>query len=513
MKTRLLFLCILLISISLTAQTTAYFKVAEHGTIDHLEKVSSGGYITTGQDSNYKAQIIRWDAQFNPVWKYKFTQAVLIGYPQKIVEANDGSFYYMTASQENTGCTFVAKFSSTGSIVWQKKYYLASGNMNSMALSKASGTDNGFLFGGGQCTLSNYIIKCNSSGDIEWQQQYLYPLATGVITCWSIIPDGSNYIVSSSYNINSLLTIKLDAGGNVLSHTAYTYSSMQIVPTRIVKLNSSGGYAILGNYNNSNDNKTEFVAIYNSALSLLSFNELTVTYTQFSLWDITVVNNGNNVVVNGSIMDGTDFRAVMINLSSTGSIQWKKMAEGNSSLSNKNVEFRGIAQFGSGTLHAGYGYNEGTVMAIIDANGNGLCNDITCNINNVHPTLTLQSQTVAMAASNALSATFTYSGTPAVSYTKEVVCGSLGAIDDFSGNNPIKISPNPATDFIRLSGYSGQSVQVSIFSLTGEQIFSSKITENNDEIYVGNLHAGYYLVRISGENGQNTISTLPLLKF
>ena len=514
MKKILFPMFLFLISCTLTAQTQAYIKVTEHGAIDHIERIISGGYITTGYDSAFKAQVIRWDDQFNAVWKYRFTDANITGYPQSIVEANDGSFYYLTASRENTGSTLIVKFSSSGSILWQKKYYLSSGNMNSIALSKASGTDNGFLFGGGQCTLSNYIIKCSSNGNMEWQYQYYYPLASGVITCWSIIPDGNNYIVSSGYNINSLLTFKLDATGNVLSHSAYTYDGMQIVPTRIVKLSSTGGYAVLGNYNSSNNNKTEFVAFYNFSFNMLSFNELTVTYKQFVLWDITAVNNGDNVVVNGGIMDDNDKSyAALINLSGNGSVFWKKMAEGNSSLSNKNVEFRGVVQKGTTTVNTGYGFNEGCVMAVIDANGNGLCNDVTFDLTNVHRTLTLQSQTITVIPATPLMASVNYSGTTGVSSMKEVICGSIGSVEDVTGKNPINIYPNPADDVIHISGCEHQLIKIAVYNLTGEQVSAFRSADSEHEILIKNLKPGYYLVRIfTGESNSET-SVLPLLIF
>lgn len=505
---------LVLISITLPAQTQAYIKVSEHGAIDHIERIVSGGYITTGYDSAFKAQVIRWDDQFNAVWKYKFTDANITGYPQSVVEANDGSFYYMTASRENTGSTLIVKFSSNGSILWQKKYYLAPGNMNSIALSKASGADNGFLFGGGQCTLSNYIIKCSSNGNMEWQNQYYYPLASGVITCWSIIPDGNNYIVSSGYNVNSLLTIKLDASGNVLAHSAYTYDGMQILPTRIVRLNSTGGYAVLGNYNNSNNNKTEFVAFYNSAFNMLSFNELTVTYKQFILWNIAAVNNGDNIVVNGSIMDDNDkFYAALINLSGSGSVSWKKMAEGNSSLSNKNVEFRGVVQNGTSTVNTGYGYNEGCVVAVIDANGNGLCNEVTFDLTNVHRTLSLQSQTITVIPAIPLMASVNYSGTTGVSSTKEVICGSIGSVEDVPGKNPINIYPNPAYDVIHISGCEHQLIKVDVYNLTGEQVSAFRSADSEHEIHVDNLKPGFYMVRIIMDDSYGENSVVPLLKF
>lgn len=491
----------------LQAQNTAYFKVADNGSFAKIERVSSGGYITVGNDSAYKIQIIRWNDSFNMLWKYTLTDANISAISLQIAEANDGSFYFMGASLEHTGSTLIIKFSSSGAMLWQKTYYLASGNMNSIALSKAMGSDNGFLFGGGQCTLYNYIIKCDADGNIEWQKQYFYPLSTGVITCWSIIPDGNEYVVSSGYNINSLLTFKIDALGNLNSHSAYTYTGMQIVPTRIVKLNSTGGYAILGNYNSSNDNKTEFVAIYNQSLNLLTFNELTVTYTQFTLNDITTSNNGKNVVVVGSIYDGSAFTIAMINLTNAGNIAWKKRATGNTATTIKNVEFRGITQNGNTTVHAGHGFNEGRVISVIDTNGNGLCNDITFDLSNIHKTLSLQSQTMSVAAATALSATVNYTYNTTASFNKVVYCGSISGIENNADVMPLHmtISPNPASDICLIS-YPSENIEdnsfISVYNISGQLVYKSRITTSgmNTELDLSNFNEGLFLVQISTES-------------
>ncbi|MEI6122794.1 MAG: T9SS type A sorting domain-containing protein [Bacteroidota bacterium] len=494
-------------SLTQNAQNTGYLRVGINGSLEKIERVSTGGYITVGSDSVYKVQIIRWDDNFNMLWKYKVTDALCTGSFPKIVEANDGSFYFMSSSTEHTSSTYILKISSTGTLLWQKVYYLSSGNLYSQALSKASGTDNGFLFGGGQCTLNNYIIKCDANGGIVWQYQYFYPLSTGVITCWSIIPEGTGYVVSSGYNINSLLTMKLDALGTVLSHSAYTYTGMQIIPMRIVKLNATGGYAIMGNYNNSNNNKTEFVAFYNNALVLQSFNELTVTYTQFTLNDITAINNGRNVVVDGSIYDGSAFTLVTIKLANTGSVVWKKRAAGNTSTSNKNVEFRGIAAYGNSTVHAGQGYNEGRVVAVMDTNGNGLCNDVAFAMTNVHPTLTLQSQTITPAASSVIVTDVTYTYNNSASTSKYLYCGNLSGLEENESTQTIStsISPNPANSecVISFAGEEiGANAQITIYSISGQAVYSTTIAANcvSKTIDVRSLTEGLYLVQIRSEN-------------
>ncbi|MBK5285391.1 MAG: hypothetical protein JJE25_08290, partial [Bacteroidia bacterium] len=407
------------------AQSTAYLKVSNHGTMDKIERVSSGGYISLGNDSTNKILLVRWDDNFNPVWKYRFTDAAIVGYWYSVKEANDGSFYLMLTTTGHGSSASVLKFSSSGTLLWQKEYYFTFGALSAMVLSKASGTDNGFLFGGGQCAESNYIVKCDSSGNIQWQYQYSYPLASGVITCWSIITEGNNYVVSSGYNVNSLLTFRLDPLGSVIAQSAYTYPGMQILPTRLVKLNSTGGYALLGNYNNSNNNKTEFVAIYNSNLTMLSFNELTVTYTQFILTDIAAINNGQNVILDGSIYDNSIFYIATINLSNSGSLVWKHLARGNTTTSNLNVQFNGVTALGNSTVHCGAGYYEGTVVSVMDSAGNGLCNTLPFNLTNVSRTLTLQSPTINVITSLASVAPVTYSYDNSPVFNKTFYCGSL----------------------------------------------------------------------------------------
>jgi hypothetical protein len=493
---------LLIAAITGTSQNTAYLKVANKGSFEKIERLSAGGYITVGYDSAYKIQVIRYDASFVPQWKIKFDDANISPIAPQIVEANDGNFFFMTASYENTGSTLIVKLSPTGSVLWQKKYYLTSGNMNSEALSKAAAGDNGFIFGGGQCTLTNYLIKCDQDGTIEWQKQYIYPLSTGVTVCWSILPEASNYIVSSGYNINSLLTMKIDGSGNVLSHTAYTYTGMQIVPTRIVKLAQTGGYAIMGNYNSSNDNKTEFVAIYDQNMALLSFNELTVTYTQFCLWDIAPVSNGKNVVVVGSIYDGSAFTMAMIKISGSGNLVWYKRSAGNVG-SNTNVEFRGITVNGNYTISAGHGFNEGSVIAVIDSNGTGLCNDVAFSLTNVHRTLSMQSSSITPISASALSASVAYTNTNQASYNKYIYCGSLSSIENSTeATTQLSLYPNPANDALHVEWSmesNNAACSLSLFDTQGKLVISKRLTgtETSTNIDTRNLDNGLYLLRLN----------------
>jgi hypothetical protein len=297
--------------------------------------------------------------------------------------------------------------------------------------------------------------------------------------------------------------MKIDGTGNVISHSAYTYTGMQIIPTRIVKLAQSGGYAVFGNYNSSNDNKTEFVAFYNQNLNLLTFNELTVTYTQFTLWDMAPVSNGKNVVLVGSIYDGSAFTMALINVSANGSVNWKKRSSGNVG-GITNVEFKGITTNGNFTINAGHGYSEGKVIAVIDSNGNGLCNDVPFSLTNVHRTLTLQSSVVSPAASTVVGASVTYTYTNQSSYNKYIYCGDLSSLEESTDvQHPyIQVYPNPANEVVRvtfLSGTGSTDRQVTLFDRTGRMVFSMPLhsDEANAVIDTRAFQNGIYLIRIT----------------
>jgi hypothetical protein len=488
----------------LNAVPNAYVKVADHGTIEVIHRVSSGGYITLGNDSVYKTLLVRWDDNFNPIWKYKFNDAAVVNFWFHVTEGNDGSFYLLLRTTGHTGSASVVKFSSTGTLLWQKEYYFSFGALSAMVLSKASGTDPGFIFGGGECAENNYIVKCDSSGNIEWQKQYSYPLSTGVITCWSILPEGNNYVISSGYNVNSLLTFRIDALGNILAQSAYTYTGMQIIPKRLVKLNSTGGYALLGHYNNSNNNKTQFVAIYNSNLSMLSFNELTVTYTQFTLSDIAAINNGQNLILNGDIYDNSIFYSATMNLSSSGTIVWKQLSRGNTATTNRNVEFNGMTTIGNNTVHCGHGFNEGSFICIMDSTGSGLCNTLPFNVNNVLRTLTLQAPTINPIASLASVAPVSYNYDNSPLFNQSVICGSLTtSVNEFAGEEEsILAYPNPSDRMLNIHFDSGTNelCELKVYSYTGSLVLSERFNENTI-LNTSAWESGFYFVTVTG-NGK-----------
>jgi hypothetical protein len=477
---------------------TAYIKTDNSGTLNKIVRLSGGGFVTHGYDANYKNEIMRWDDNFTPLWKVKLTEATATGGNfNNVIEGNDGSIYAAAYTTQNAGSIIIMKISSTGTVLWQKMYSIPGNTLLLVtSLAKGAGTDNGFIFGSGQCALANCLVKCDENGNILWQKQYMFTSSTGGETCWSILPETGGYTVSSSYGSNSLLTYKIDAAGTVTSGKAYTYTGMQIVPSRIVKLNSSNGYAIMGNYNSTNNNKTEFVAFYDNSLTLTSFKELTVTYDQFILDDITAVNNGQNVVVNGNIYHNSVFYQAIINLQVNGGIVWKYRGGGTSSAANKSVHFRGIAPWGNRIVSVGGGINEGQVVSVMDSAGTGICSPITFDVTSPSKTLTVQTGVVSGGAANITAASVSLPTVTTMTNTLTTVCGSLVTAVNEVKTEEISIYPSPADDHFSIRSGSNKSIMMSVISSDGKLMMRQPLNSNSI-INTSGWTPGLYSVRIS----------------
>jgi len=78
-------------------------------------------------------------------------------------------------------------------------------------------------------------------------------------------------------------------------------------------------------------------------------------------------------------------------------------------------------------------------------------------------------------------------------------------IEELQHQSSISIFPNPASDFISISGLQNNE-KFSIYNINGQQLFSGKATSETQQIAVGHFPAGIYLLK--ADNGQ----TLKFLK-
>ena len=67
------------------------------------------------------------------------------------------------------------------------------------------------------------------------------------------------------------------------------------------------------------------------------------------------------------------------------------------------------------------------------------------------------------------------------------------------------VYPNPATDLlnINISNANFKNLNVSINTVSGQQIMNTNMSGNNTKINIESLSSGVYFVNISNENGLN----------
>ncbi len=101
------------------------------------------------------------------------------------------------------------------------------------------------------------------------------------------------------------------------------------------------------------------------------------------------------------------------------------------------------------------------------------------------------------------------SATPDLSVMKHTINGSSSAIKNVSTfNDEIVIYPNPATDQIRIDVVSNETVDISVFDISGKLILEKEITQNKNLVDVSYLNKGIYFIQAKADN---RISTKKLL--
>ena len=81
--------------------------------------------------------------------------------------------------------------------------------------------------------------------------------------------------------------------------------------------------------------------------------------------------------------------------------------------------------------------------------------------------------------------------------------------DDIPEISSLTMSPNPANQYIELSGEETEPVDISIYGPSGQLILRRPQTNLNDRIDVSQLNPGLYLVQVV--HRLNTISTQELI--
>jgi hypothetical protein len=270
-----------------------------------VQLTHDGGFLISGAtmiSGHYSAYIIKTDStgfpQWNKIFNNIFTDAATT--PESSVEDDFGNFYITggTYYPYSGNDVFVVKFSSTGNILWAKKYGAVASSDYGYSVYKTYDGNIAVLaytFGCSTIYSGSYLFKINSLGDTLWTKCYEFTYSDkpnrGILT------NDDGFIITGNtnpYNEVDACLFKLDSLGNQLWYKTYgivnTPNNNQSSGNSVV-IGSDGGYIINGYTYSYANGKNSMYLIKTDKNGNSGCNEVSRNVIPFSI--ITVVSNIN----------------------------------------------------------------------------------------------------------------------------------------------------------------------------------------------------------------------------
>ena len=87
-----------------------------------------------------------------------------------------------------------------------------------------------------------------------------------------------------------------------------------------------------------------------------------------------------------------------------------------------------------------------------------------------------------------------------LSAPREILVGRVGIHQPASGQNWVSIYPNPADNLLRIHLPNQGEYRLSIFALSGQEVFVAEWQGASREIDLAPLDAGVYIIRVETED-------------
>jgi hypothetical protein len=304
-------------------------------------------------------------------------------------------------------------------------------------------------------------------------------------------------------NINSIISTRIDAVGNIISYTTYKHPTLQFSPAEALKTNN--GYIIRCSYNGTT-NKQIGICYFDNSLNLSTYTEVLSTSNEDIYGSsISTNDNGQSVILNGmTVIGGSNYNLFVFKVNANASIPWKHRAQAENTTPYKGVGFNSHVLWGNKIVNIGDGYNEGPFFSIMDVNGDGLCTPLNFNISASNTPLNLLSGVLSTYVVTDITASATnYTTTNTISYTKTLYCGVLpNEVNETKISDNISVYPNPASDRINIifRDRIADATNVEIFDTFGRMVLLENISNNVNNIDVSGLTKGMYLIKIKNEH-------------
>jgi PKD repeat protein len=530
-----------------------YYSNIVDNSVYCINTTSDGGYILGVEEDGTNGSLLKLDNAGAITWQKDVSvtgTTTLRLYDVK--QTSDGGYIACGASYTfGTHAGIVIKFSSTGTVVWSKKYVSsglvissdASVNLKSI---KEIGTD--YIVCGIGVNLNSVVaMKINSTGTVIWEK-ILSPSGSPLANVFGVFTDvmsNGNYAFISTISNNGqkhgLMFTEINTNGTVVNNKAYYPSTTNSLIGYKAKKNSDGTFIIAGAYESvtattsMNDNTIAEGALVKldatgNLLWCRSYDYLDYTdYNDDMLRDVIQTADGGYAAL-GNILYTIFSNSYTVNwtlkVDASGVTQWNNAMNFNSGLvvplqlhpTSFHTRFNGaVCANADGTFTTAsesadnnfspVGVNNTIVVNKIGANGNaGTCS--YTNVNSSEFTNTLQSITTTVSVIENVTALNETATATAGNFTMFNNCGGLtvGLTDEPDMNVSLKVYPNPFNTTITIE--EAENADLIVYNDIGQVTHTEKLKSNSQIINTNNWLAGIYFIMVKDINYTKTLKVI-----
>jgi uncharacterized delta-60 repeat protein len=316
---------------SATASTPAWINKLVGAATDIANAVAldaSGNVYITGQTqtgTEYDSILAKYTSTGTLVWQVKLAAASNAEQGYCIAVDSSSNVYIGGTGATSTGAALLVKYDTNGNVVWQQKYE-TTGTCSIFGIAVDS---SGNVYTTGSIyavsigvSYAGFVCKYNSSGTIQWQQILYYNVNANEVHFRGIALDSlSNVYVAGEVN-NDFLTAKLNSSGVVQWKRSININTQDNF--RGITVDSAGNCYAVG-YTNTGNFDIIF-AKYNTSGVIQWVKTLSAGTTSEYGYAICS-DSADNIYITGISATSTTLvsqNIVVIKYNSSGILQWQR---------------------------------------------------------------------------------------------------------------------------------------------------------------------------------------------
>lgn len=291
---------------------------------------SSGNVYITGQTqtgTEYDSILAKYTSTGILVWQVKLAAASVSEQGYCIAVDSSSNIYIGGGGASSAGGALLVKYDTNGNIVWQQKYE-TTGTCSIFGITVDS---SGNIYTAGSIyanvgalgnTSSGFVCKYNSSGTIQWQQIFYYNVNANPVHFRGISLDSSANIYVAGETNNDFLIAKLNSSGTVQWKRSINITTQDNF--RGITVDSSGNCYAIG-YTNTNGYDIIF-AKYNTS-GVLQWIKALSAGTTYEYGYAICVDSTDNIYITGISATSTTLASqniVILKYNSAGTLQWQR---------------------------------------------------------------------------------------------------------------------------------------------------------------------------------------------